>query len=580
MRLFVTITALLVSILIGSSALSQPESGCSAFSTETFNIYDARGRIDWEVPDMECVEYFDISVSTPHGVRHIRGIGDINVGALMPLGGVAAIERGARASAARFGDLGDYKIPDVVILITPVDAQPDELFNPDSGVWKHASALADASGRRTSTEGLCPIRMFTINDLSSAEMEQTVAHELFHCVQFGSLSVAQNKNGVAWWVEGSAMLFTNHVFPELAPVMRRERRFRQSIEEQVPIHRMAYEALYPFLYYDEQVGIDGLLPLLRTMPATTDDGAQITALQNMMAPEQWLQFAQRVDDRKINYRNGELADFGEHVDGRVWTIDQTRTLSQTLKPFVLAYGWADYECGLWGNRLNPSETNIAVKPSTNDAWEKWPRQTDCRDKGSERYRMAALHTGGSNLNVTLRAERQAACTDCVVPRAEIDRCLIGTWEQTSGGPLEWMRTIPGMPASISTPDMGRIRMTFREDGTFTNEMIGVKYDMSIPDRDGARAAQSRGSIAPSTGRWSSRGGVLNACFDSGGQSAISTTVTYPDGRSGTASRANAGYAGISGSNSYRCSGDSLTNEYPMPRGGPMRFEFRRVSTRR
>lgn len=578
MRTILLLMIAAISLLMTSSVRSQP-SGCSAFSTEVFDIYDETGRLEWETPDMECVEYFDVTVSTPHGVRHIRGIGDINVDALLPSGGIAAIESGARASAARFADLGDYKISDVVILITGVDADPDDLVDAERGIWKHSSALADASGRRTSTEGICPIRMFTINDMTASEMEQAVAHELFHCVQFGSLRTDQNRAGVPWWVEGSAMMFTNHVFPDLAPVMRRERRFHRSIEEQVPIHRMAYEALYPFLFYDEQVGISGLLPLLRSMPASTSDSAQIAALNAMLSPEQWLDFAKAVEDRKIRYRNGEMVDFGDPVDGETWSITTTATHRRTLKPFVIMPGWADYECGLWDNRLTPRTANIAIKATDDPNWQAWPAETDCRDKGSERYRIIALSTQRSNVALSLRAERRIACERCLTGETVIDACMVGTWQQTGGGPLEWLSRMPGVPP-ISAPNMGQLRVSMRDDGTFTSQPVAINYDMTIPDEDGARHNTNRGQIAASAGRWSAQRGELRACFDSGGQSSTTATVTYPDGLTGSGNIFGAGYGGTGGSVRYSCSGDSMETRVRMPRGGDMVYRFTRVSVRR
>lgn len=576
MRAWILALSFLASMLVTASVRSQP-SGCSAFSTETFNIYDETGRIAWRTPEMECVEYFHFTVSTPHGERHIRGIGDINVAALMPAGGVAAIESGARASAARFADLGDYKISDIIILITGVDAEPDTLVNPERDVWKHASALADAIGRRTSTEGVCPVRLFTINDTTSAEMEQIVAHELFHCVQFGSLSAAQNRGGASWWVEGSAMLFANHVFPDLAPVLRRERKFRNSIETQTPIHRMAYEALYPFLFYNEQAGIGGLLPLLRSMPTSAGDSHQIRALNAMMAPEQWLQFARDVDDGKIRYINGEQADFGDRVSGETWTIDRSKTVRRTLKPFVLSYGWTDYQCGLWGNSLQPAASNLSVRKHDDDRWLPWPAETDCREKGSERYRVAAIQTESANVGLALQADRRIACESCLGEESVIDMCLVGSWEQTGGGPWEWLKNTVRMP--ITRDNVGMVRVTMNDDGTMMTAPVNV--DVQFTERDDGHISQGTysGTIAPSAGRWSASGGRINACFDGGGQMQ-GTLIARGDDVVKSGPFSVPGYAGEEGSASYSCTDTTLRTEIPMSRGGILWYEFRRTTPRR
>lgn len=558
-------------VLFGVSAQSQP-TGCSAASTYDFEIRDEEGRVTWAVPEMECVQFFDIVVNTPHGVRHIRGIGDVNAGTFLPSGGVAAIEAGVRQASARFADLGDYKIPDITILITGVSDRPATLVN---GVWKHTPTAADASGARIPESGRCPIRLFALGPMDNEDLKKAIAHEMFHCLQFGTLSVAQMKNAAVWWREGSAEMFAFYVFPHRSSAFNREDDFRASLVEKRPIFRMDYDALFLFLFYHEQTGISGLLPLLRSMPSSAADSAQMAALRGMMANEQWLQFAQAYEDRKIRYTNGRLADFGPAISGENWTFATTSTQSSTLKPFVITPGYANYQCGKWANRLTPSDANISVKPSDTENWTKWPPETDCRDKGSEKYRMMAIETGSANRRVSVRAERRIACNNCIAGESRIDACLVGTWEQTGGGPLEFLQRM-GIPP-VTRDRMGTLRMIIRDDGTFTSQQVGIDYQLTVPyDERGPVIVDSAGQIQGASGRWSAAAGQIRSCFDSGGSGRATSVVRYPDGRTMSVPHTSHGYAGINGTASYSCSATSLQTSNPTPRG-PMNYSFRRVS---
>lgn len=555
-------------ILFGGRAETQP-AGCSADMVGEFEIRNPDGTINWGVPDMECVPYFDVVVNTPYGERHIRGIGDINADTFMPRGGIAAVEAGVRQIAARLRDLGDYKISDVTILMTGTAAAPADLVD---GTWKHNDIAADARNDHMVSSGRCPVRLFILNPVNNEDMKKSLAHELFHCVQFGSLNPSQIAGGANWWLEGSAEFFSVYVFPERTPQFNREGAFRASVEAQKPIFQMDYDAVFPFLHFHQRSGIGRLLPLLRTMPTSSDDGAQRAALRGMMSSEEWLKFAEAFDDRQIRYPNGRVADFGAPVDGERWHFSATSTQRRTLKPFVISPGHAEYDCGLWGNRLDPTAANLAVKKESRGSWTAWPGETDCRAAGSVRYRTMAIETKDDNRTISLRSERRIACNNCLGGETQIDACLVGVWEQSGGGPLEYLRRM-GVP--FSRDNMGSVRITMRDDGSFTSQRVGMDYQVTARTNRGPMTADTVGTVNGTAGRWSASGGQIRSCFDSGGQPDATTTVTI-GGKTRSFKSPNAGVAGISGTASYQCTADTLTTTNPT-RYGEMRYTFRRVS---
>lgn len=572
MRLIFIVCTLFAAMLIGSSALSRPP-GCSAETIENFQVFDERGRVIWDAPDMDCVEFFNFTFSTPEGTRTVRAVGDVNADTFLPSRGLAAVEQAARDATTKMDDLGDYKVPDITILVT--DSLPDDadLVELEDGTsWRHSRTAADANPGSIDSDGECPVRLFSVGPMGAADIKSALAHELFHCVQFGSLSPAQISGAAPWWIEGSAEMFSNYVYPHGSSYFNREHDFHEDVVAQMPLYRMDYTSVFIFLYHHQQNGIAQLLPTLRTMPSSPDDATQRGAMRGMFSTSQWLEFAEAFEDGTIEYPDGRTINFGAPIPGETWTISRTSTHNRTLKSFVITPGWANYECGVWGNSLAPRDPNVALKVDGESSWNSWPAETDCRERRSIHYRTMAIHTGDANATLTLNAERRIACENCLGADSVIDRCLIGTWTQTGGGPTEWMRR-NGVP--ITRDNVGGLQMTFADDGTFTSQPVGIDIQMSYPaGRDGPTVADSLGSIRGVGGRWSASRGQLTTCVDSGGQARGDTQWTFP-GMSGTTGfRFNAGTGGVS---SYTCSGNSLRTTIRMSQGGDMVHEFTRVT---
>lgn len=573
------LAALALLALAGMAAVraSSQAPACSAESIDNFNVIDASGRVTWRVPDMECVEFFNLGLETPYGPRRIRAIGDINAETFMPPGGMRELQAAAAEITRRIGGLGDYRVANISILVSPVGPRAPSLVDVDGeGVWKHTRTAAATSPRSIEDDGECTIRLFIVNPLDDDDLKIVLAHEIFHCVQMSSLRVEQLEAHTPWWLEGSAELFAQYAFPDLPEAIDRTSAFRDALAAQEPVFRMSYEALYFWLYYFDRTGIAGLMPALRDMPTSNADSVQIAELQRLMATEDWLRFAEDVDDNKVRYINGQIVDFGPPVDIVSWHYATSGSQNFTAKPFVIMPGWTDYECGLWENTLNPGDANIALHEDDEDGWRRWPATTDCREERSIRYRTVAINTANANSRFALRADRTEGCAGCTLPRAEIDRCLVGSWEQTSGGPLEWLQRL-GIPP-VTRNNIGRLRMTFRDDGTMVTAPMRIDYQLTIPrGDDGPVVNDNSGDIAATTGRWSASRGQIHGCIDGGGEAHGTMHGTYPDGLSWSGPFSYGSTAGASGSSTYTCNASMLRTSMPMPRGGPMTYEFRRMS---
>ena len=174
---------------------------CNSDYARTFEVN--AGDTRWSPGTIECVEYFRISVSTPRGPRWIRGIGDINVGALLTPGAIRAVEAGARRSAERMSSLGDYRLDNTSILMAFDVSTPAELSDEHTQAWKEGGAAAWTMPGQGPEGAECHVTLFLLGAWSAAvEIPYMTAHELFHCVQEASLSEAQHTALGEWWIEG------------------------------------------------------------------------------------------------------------------------------------------------------------------------------------------------------------------------------------------------------------------------------------------------------------------------------------------------------------------------------------------
>jgi hypothetical protein len=549
--------------------------GCDRGYLKGFAVTDAAGGTIWEPGDIECVEYFRFTVSTPGGTRTFRGIGDVNAGTLLRPRDIARVEAGARRAAGNLAALGDYRIDNVTYLVSLVGSDPmsREVMDP-SGRRKHAGAAAWTLDPAWGTRRECPVTLFLFDRFSGEDIHYTVAHETFHCVEYGSLSAAQRAtmtSGGAWWGEGAAELFAAYNVRRSG--WNNAPSFRSAVEAQRPLYAMSYEASIFFYWQYQTSGLGALMPFLRGMASGATDGAQRAAIRGAISNEQLLKFAEDFDDAKIKYPNGAALSFGARVEGERWTINRSATVRRTLKPFVIMPGWTDYECGKWANTLTPDGTNVAVRKDPGTAWGAWPANTDCRTERRARYRVMAMHTGDANAALSLRANRDLACESCLTGDVHIDACLVGKWEMTGGGPMEWLSRRMGS-TRFTRNNNTTLRITMNDDGTFHGESVGLDYQTTTPDRDGPITGDARARTSTSSGYWSAKDGVMRACDN--GVSASGSVTVQKRGISKTVP-VNMNNGPTSGETRYTCTATTYTSNTRMHDGSNMEYRFRRLT---
>jgi hypothetical protein len=212
--------------------------------------------------------------------------------------------------------------------------------------------------------------------------------------------------------------------------------------------------------------------------------------------------------------------------------------------------------------------------ATDDGWIRYPDGTlisHDAGTGETKYVRSDRSVRISN---PCEEEEHVIADSCLGMPAIVDKCMVGTWKLTEGGPMEWLKA-QGVPA-VTRDNMGAIVMTINDDGTFRSQGFNMDYQLEFRGADEIRKADTHGQVKGTSGLWSAKNGKLHACFTQGGEAEGSTTVSTKKGPRNSPF-ALGGVAGQDGSSSYSCSNTTFITSSPMPRGGDMRHKFTRIS---
>ncbi|MEH6361730.1 MAG: hypothetical protein V7761_13495, partial [Amylibacter sp.] len=357
--------------------------------------------------DLNCVEIFNFGYATPGGARHIRAIKDISADWAFASGSEAAVERGAQLAVTAFSDLGRYAIDDVTLLF--LDGAHDLSEAPERIILAMTDGRGGTGGGRG---GECLITLYALSASSSVDdLTVTVAHEIFHCLQYRSLTTAQMNTvggGGSWWIEGSAEFFSAYAVPESGPYTDRSGAFDTGIDAGVALNDMNHEAGIFFYWLMGRSGLSVLMPFLDAMANTGNAPAQHAAMRRALDDADWLRFAQEYVDRKIKHPQDHVLALNPSILN-TYGFNENGTERINLEPFVLTHGFVDYTCGEWRNTVRPETANMSARRDTETVWGTYPETIDAVDAGEAHYRFAAMHTGNAAIDFVIDAERIRSC---------------------------------------------------------------------------------------------------------------------------------------------------------------------------
>jgi hypothetical protein len=523
------------------------------------------------VEDLTCAEVFRFTFPTPGGERVVRGIADLNADWAFQPDTVAAAEAAAREATAGLADLGNYRIGDVSILLLADQFAPEETRD------RHArQVLAQAWDPLDRVASECRMTLFLWGAGGATDtFPTTLAHELFHCVQYASLSPDQMATFGAmgdWWIEGSAEAFAAHAIADSRGTADWGADFNAAVSTRRPLYEMRYEAVIFFYWLLQTRDIGGLMPFLAGMSGEGGSAGQRAAMRDALTDAEWLDFAEAFADETIRHPHGQDLGLQGRFPVEYLQVAASGSQRMTFEPFAVIPGRAAYECGRWENRL--SAANLSSRLESEPDWAAgWRAEMDTRDGAESELRFAAIETGDAPREVTLRVRRLAGCEPCQ-GSTEIDQCLVGNWEGDTRPLLEMLRRA-GAPLSRNA--MGPIYLQVNEDGTFVTSTVPIDFQTTETDASGTTTVDVTGTAGMSAGRWSILGpGRLAGCADTTGATVAEGAVEGPE-FSGSVALFGPPGGGDEGSVDYSCGAGAMSTRVMMGRFGEVEFPFTRLS---
>ena len=377
-------------------------------------------------------------------------------------------------------------------------------------------------------------------------LRHTTAHEVFHCAQYALQPRLADLVSAAWWSEGSAEWFANWVYQGTSYSAGYVSQF-DADSVHTPVTGMDYPAAVFFAWYGQVHGPTAVADFIRGLTGSADD------LASAVGESGWQAFADAYFDRAIRWPGG-FALPSTPDRGPSHTFADSTMLTMEAERYLLYRADLVFEAGYWSleNEVEAGRYDVG------EGGEQLPDaiETECEQPTRLRLHGGGVGADGFRLTVYATLDEEAVCTGCIEAPA-FDRCLVGTWQFSAGGPVEWLRRQMGPDVAISMNTSSVPSMTFYRNGSFDAAIVDIDGVVSVDEGYGSII----GSIG-SGGRWSTSDGTLHICEDT--LNPNGTVTVEVSGFTETSALASMVGPGTMMSLDYSCSGDLLITELRFP----------------
>lgn len=406
----------------------------------------------------------------------------------------------------------------------------------------------------------CPVTMYKLDEgVTDAEFTRTLAHEVFHCIQFATWTAKFLEPDGLWWIEGSAEYFGVLVVPEALEGHHQgfgEASQTAGLAEDGAARALDYENVAFFSWLHQQGGGPAVGTFLSDLPL---GGAPANA-QALIDLPQWTRFTEDLLTDRVHLPGGEAVPKGRsllvlEVDEADRDSDLETDAFRTLRADVDVTSPGRYEVSVDG-----PETLKARLRTGEGEWQDLPAPVEsCRN--SAPATLYAVTTEGP-VSFTVKTRKTGDCSPCETAGVG-DSCMAGTWMMTGGGPLEWMRA-NGMPADIKV-EASEMSVRMTRSGDYLLNPVSVTIEAAS---DGMQVTGDSQSVGLS-GHWGAADGVLHICPLSG---EVATSIQVD----GAPMMSRMFGAGESMQLAYTCNGNTMTTTMEIPGLGPMETTYTRT----
>lgn len=450
------------------------------------------------------------------------------------------------------------RIQPVTIVMNSLEERVD-LANSDARPHTGPEVVHGAANwGRLSAE--CPVSIYKINErVTTEEFAQTLAHELFHCIQFTTWPTKALEPNGWWWIEGSAEYFGVLAVPEHGGRHHLDfGRVSQTagLAETGGGEALDYENVAFFSWLHQQGGGPAVGAFLSNLPT----GGAPANVQALIDLPQWTAFVEDLLTGEVRLPGGGLVPKGP-LTGVLEVPDGEGGFDLETDAFrTLRYGLETVSPGRYEISVDGPEALKARLRTGEGDWQDLPAPLEsCRN--SAPAVLYAVTTDGPT-SFAINTSRTGDCSPCETAGVS-DSCLAGTWTMTGGGPLEWMRA-NGMPASVQV-EASEMSLRMTRGGDYMLNPVTVDIDAASDTVQITGDGQSVGL----SGHWGAADGVLHVCPISG---EISTNVQVDGGP--MMSRMFG--AGEPMQLAYTCSGSTMTTTMDIPGLSPMETTYTRT----
>lgn len=408
----------------------------------------------------DCELVHEVPITGPHGrstlylVRY-AGPGHGN-DAWIPM----VDELAARVSAA-LSEMGGVRLQDRVEVFLVPETLIDTI--PGTSLTGPVHGSLQSRGRH-----VCNLAIYKVPAaVSTEEFVFTLAHEIFHCVQYETWDEKAELDAATWWVEGSAEYFANLALPGTGSSNGHAAAFDHGILDQSMVD-LAYANVVFFAWLGQTGGAGAIPELIGAMPSTGGLNDQLAALATVVPDDRWKAFTEDYLSGRVHLPGGTeipapdairgFVDFPDSPDVdyradayRIDRIDMTFARDHTFQ-------LNDAPAGLITGAKGPE-----------GGYDPLPDSIDTCD-GQKRYRHYATTTapaGPGRLTVEEPELGPGAC------------CLTGTWQPTAAA-LNGLVEFAGAAGVSCTHDGGGWLLSFRPDGTGRIEYDGYAHTCTDP----------------------------------------------------------------------------------------------------
>jgi hypothetical protein len=352
----------------------------------------------------------------------------------------------AEKSVEQYNGYGPEPINTVYMVFTDLaffDTN-DSRFDPEVFAAAYNFDPGDSSRPTTCRIGIFPYGI----EGSSESLQQTIAHEMFHCYQYKNLqpeTLVVNRAFNLWWIEGTAEFYGATVYP----TNNDEFIFNDDFQSAVPgstLFEMSYEnyLFFQFLAREGGFGLNGVVDILRNMPESGDFEDQQDALAAVGGVDEiFHNFARAYMDRRLTDWGGGSVSIEPQVElFRSFVEGPNEELFDPSSFFLgLYYVTFEDQTKFTNSALEEGDAGrYAIRPREFvGAWQPVPPRINTVCDPTE-YVMAVTSTlpiSADPYQVTVNATGEHQETDVC------DECLHGTWELDINSDYYYMYTLVG-----------------------------------------------------------------------------------------------------------------------------------------